>query len=85
MLLETPSNPRLQITDLRAVTALARAHGARTVADNTFATPVNRLPLALGADLVWHSATKYLGATPISPPACSLDPQSSSTASGTRP
>ena len=61
MLLETPSNPRLEITDLRAVTALARARGARTLADNTFATPVNQRPLALGADLVWHSATKYLG------------------------
>ncbi len=61
VLLETPSNPRLQITDLRAVSALARAHGARAIVDNTFATPVNQLPLALGADLVWHSATKYLG------------------------
>ena len=61
VLLETPSNPRLEITDLRAVTALARARGARTLADNTFATPVNQRPLALGADLVWHSATKYLG------------------------
>jgi methionine-gamma-lyase len=61
VLVETPSNPRLEITDLRAVTALARDHGALTVADNTFATPVNQQPLALGADLVWHSATKYLG------------------------
>jgi methionine-gamma-lyase len=61
VLLETPSNPRLEITDLRGVTALARAHGARTLADNTFATPVNQRPLTLGADLVWHSATKYLG------------------------
>ncbi len=61
VLVETPSNPRLEITDLRAVTALARTHGARTLADNTFATPVNQRPIALGADLVWHSATKYLG------------------------
>ena len=61
VLLETPSNPRLEITDLRNVCALARAHGARTLADNTFATPVNQRPVSLGADLVWHSATKYLG------------------------
>jgi methionine-gamma-lyase len=61
VLLETPSNPKLEVTDLRAVCALARAHGARTLADNTFATPVNQRPVSLGADLVWHSATKYLG------------------------
>jgi methionine-gamma-lyase len=61
VLVETPSNPLLEVTDLRAVSALARAAGALTVADNTFATPVNSRPLALGADLVWHSATKYLG------------------------
>jgi methionine-gamma-lyase len=61
VLLETPSNPRLEITDLRAVADLARGHGALTLADNTFATPVNQRPLELGIDLVWHSATKYLG------------------------
>ncbi len=61
VLLETPSNPRLGITDVRAVAALARARGALTLADNTFATPVNQRPIELGADLVWHSATKYLG------------------------
>ncbi|SDQ94806.1 trans-sulfuration enzyme family protein [Actinopolyspora saharensis] len=60
VLLETPSNPLLRITDLRAVTELARAHDARTVVDSTFATPVNQRPLELGADLVLHSATKYL-------------------------
>lgn len=60
ILLETPSNPLLQVTDLRAVADLARAHGVITLADNTFATPVNQRPADLGVDLVWHSATKYL-------------------------
>ncbi|WP_328473414.1 aminotransferase class I/II-fold pyridoxal phosphate-dependent enzyme [Actinoplanes sp. NBC_00393] len=61
VLVESPSNPLLDLTDLRAVSALAHEAGALVVADNTFATPVNSRPLALGADLVWHSATKYLG------------------------
>jgi cystathionine beta-lyase/cystathionine gamma-synthase len=61
VVLESPSNPLLRLTDLRAVAALARARGALTVADNTFATPVNQRPLALGVDLVAHSATKFLG------------------------
>ncbi|MFG2934932.1 trans-sulfuration enzyme family protein [Streptomyces sp. NPDC048282] len=60
ILLETPSNPLLQITDLRAVAELARAHDVLTVADNTFATPLNQRPADFGIDLVWHSATKYL-------------------------
>ncbi|MEV0288787.1 MULTISPECIES: aminotransferase class I/II-fold pyridoxal phosphate-dependent enzyme [unclassified Kribbella] len=60
ILVESPSNPLLQITDLRAVADLARAHGVLTLADNTFATPVNQRPVAFGIDLVWHSATKYL-------------------------
>ena len=60
ILVESPSNPLLQITDLRAVADLARAHGLLTLADNTFATPVNQQPVAFGIDLVWHSATKYL-------------------------
>lgn len=60
VLLESPSNPSLQITDLRAVADLARAHGALTAADNTFATPLNQRPAEYGIDLVWHSATKYL-------------------------
>ncbi len=59
--IETPNNPLLGIIDIAGVVALARAHGARTVADNTFATPYNQRPLALGVDLVCHSATKYLG------------------------
>ncbi len=61
VLLETPSNPRLEVTDLRAVADIARAHGAITVADNTFATPMNQRPLKHGVDVVWHSATKYMG------------------------
>ena len=58
---ETPSNPLLKILDLTALAELAHAHGARLVADNTFATPALQQPLALGADLVVHSTTKYLG------------------------
>lgn len=61
LLIETPSNPRLEVTDLAAVAELARAGGAITLADNTFATPINQRPLEHGIDLVWHSATKYLG------------------------
>jgi len=58
---ETPSNPLLKITDVEAVCALARSVGATVAADNTWATPVAQRPLALGADLVVHSTTKYLG------------------------
>ncbi len=58
---ETPSNPLLKVLDLSALAALAHAHGARLVADNTFATPALQQPLTLGADLVVHSTTKYLG------------------------
>ena len=67
ILVESPSNPLLQVTDLRAVAALARAHNVLTMADNTFATPVNQRPADFGVDLVWHSATKYLnGHTDVS-------------------
>jgi cystathionine gamma-synthase len=59
--LESPSNPLLQVTDLAAAAALARAAGALTVVDNTFATPALQQPLALGADVVLHSTTKYFG------------------------
>ena len=59
--LETPSNPLLQVTDLRLAIGLAHGVGARVFVDNTFATPALQRPLALGADLVMHSATKYLG------------------------
>ncbi len=58
---ETPNNPRLDVTDIAGVVRLAHAHGALVVADNTFATPYNQNPLVLGADLVVHSMTKYLG------------------------
>ncbi len=57
---ETPANPTLRIHDLREVARFARARGIVSVADNTFATPVLTRPLALGIDLVVHSATKYL-------------------------
>jgi methionine-gamma-lyase len=60
ILVESPSNPLLQITDLRSIAAMARAHGVLTLADNTFATPLNQRPIDFGIDLVWHSATKYL-------------------------
>ena len=59
--IETPSNPRMKISDVAALAALAQARGALVVADNTFATPVLQLPLALGADVVMHSTTKYFG------------------------
>lgn len=58
---ETPSNPRLKIADIAALAQIAQAHGALLVCDNTFATPVLQQPLALGADAVMHSTTKYFG------------------------
>ncbi len=58
---ETPTNPTLEIFDIHAIAKLAHAHGARVAVDNTFASPVNQQPLALGADFVVHSCTKYLG------------------------
>ncbi|MDQ2872014.1 MAG: aminotransferase class I/II-fold pyridoxal phosphate-dependent enzyme, partial [Candidatus Eremiobacteraeota bacterium] len=60
LFLESPSNPLLRITDLRAVTALARERGITTIADNTFATPYNQRPADFGVDIVVHSATKNL-------------------------
>src|SRR5690606_7446972 len=59
--LETPSNPLLKIVDIAAIAEIAHAAGARVVADNPFASPALQQPLALGADLVVHSTTKYLG------------------------
>ncbi|CRF49985.1 Cystathionine gamma-lyase [Helicobacter heilmannii] len=59
--LETPSNPLLKITDLQKCAALAKKHKLITIVDNTFATPYLQNPLNLGADIVVHSATKYLG------------------------
>src|SRR5690606_34534225 len=58
--IETPSNPRLHVTDIAAVVAIARRVGALTVVDNTWATPVLQRPFDLGVDLVMHSTTKYL-------------------------
>ncbi|MBA2558986.1 MAG: PLP-dependent transferase [Propionibacteriales bacterium] len=57
---ESPTNPALEVADLRALCDGARAAGVRTVVDNTFATPLVQQPLALGADVVVHSATKYI-------------------------
>src|SRR5260370_27170921 len=59
--METPSNPLLRVTDIAAVAAIAKHHGARSAVDNTWATPVLQRPLDLGADVVMHSTTKYLG------------------------
>lgn len=61
VMVETPVNPTMAVTDLAAVAQAARAAGAISVADNTFASPINQRPLAHGIDLVVHSATKYLG------------------------
>lgn len=58
---ETPTNPLLQIADIKAIADIAKKHGIKTIVDNTFATPYNQQPLTLGADIVVHSATKYLG------------------------
>jgi methionine-gamma-lyase len=60
VLLESPSNPLLDLTDIRRCAQLAHDQGALVAVDNTIATPINQSPYSLGADLVWHSATKYL-------------------------
>lgn len=59
--LESPTNPTIKITDIARLARAAHKVGAMAVVDNTFATPINQNPLALGADIVLHSATKYLG------------------------
>ncbi|WP_178988222.1 trans-sulfuration enzyme family protein [Winogradskyella schleiferi] len=59
--IETPSNPLLTITDIKAIAKLGKAKGILTSMDNTFASPVNQLPIDLGIDMVMHSATKYFG------------------------
>lgn len=59
--LETPTNPLLKITDIEEVANLAKEHGLLTIVDNTFSTPYWQNPIELGADIVLHSATKYLG------------------------
>ncbi len=58
--LETPSNPLVRVTDIAACSAIAKRHRVLTVVDNTFATPVLQQPIALGADIVVHSTTKYI-------------------------
>jgi methionine-gamma-lyase len=59
--IETPANPTLAIIDIRACARIAHKHGIPLVVDNTFATPILQRPLDLGADIVIHSATKYIG------------------------
>ncbi|MBA3673941.1 MAG: cystathionine gamma-synthase [Chitinophagaceae bacterium] len=58
---ETPTNPMMNITDIKAVAEIAKQHGIMVCVDNTFASPYLQTPLDLGADIVLHSATKYLG------------------------
>ncbi|MEO1028920.1 MAG: methionine gamma-lyase, partial [Pseudomonadota bacterium] len=58
---ETPANPNMRLVDIQAVTQIAKSVGTRTIVDNTYATPLLTRPIELGADLVLHSATKYLG------------------------
>ncbi len=59
--IETPTNPLLRIVDIQKLSSLAKAHGVQVAVDNTFASPYLQQPLRLGADMVLHSATKYLG------------------------
>lgn len=59
--IETPSNPLLTITDMKAVSKLAKAKGVVTMIDNTFASPINQTPIDFGIDIMIHSATKYMG------------------------
>ena len=61
ILVESPANPLMTVTDLRMVSSIAKAHGIWHIVDNTFMTPYLQRPLELGADIVIHSATKYLG------------------------
>lgn len=61
ILIETPANPLLTITDIEGVARIAKRHGALTIVDNTFMSPYLQRPIPLGADIVVHSATKYLG------------------------
>ncbi|MBI2941024.1 MAG: PLP-dependent transferase [Chloroflexi bacterium] len=61
LFVESPGNPTLAVADIQALAALTRPRGTMLAVDNTFATPINQRPLALGADLVVHSATKYIG------------------------
>ena len=58
--IETPTNPLLKIVDIKAIAKIAKKHGILVVVDNTFSSPINQRPIELGADIVMHSATKYL-------------------------
>jgi cystathionine beta-lyase/cystathionine gamma-synthase len=60
LFIETPTNPVMRLTDIKAAAEIAHRHGARLVVDNTFASPVVQRPIPLGADIVTHSTTKYL-------------------------
>lgn len=60
IMIETPTNPLMHLTDIRAAVAVGKKQGALVIVDNTFATPYFQRPLELGADIVWHSSTKYL-------------------------
>src|SRR5690606_20271411 len=59
--IETPTNPTMRIIDIAAVAAITKQHGVTLVVDNTFASPYLQNPIDLGADIVMHSVTKYLG------------------------
>jgi cystathionine beta-lyase/cystathionine gamma-synthase len=61
LIFETPTNPLMNIFDIAALTNLAKKHFVTSIVDNTFASPYCQTPLKLGADLVWHSSTKYIG------------------------
>lgn len=61
LLFETPTNPLLETFDIEAFSNIAKRNGVLSIVDNTFASPYNQNPLHLGADVVWHSTTKYLG------------------------
>jgi cystathionine beta-lyase/cystathionine gamma-synthase len=61
LLFETPTNPLLEILDIQSLAALAKRHGVTSIVDNTFASPYCQNPLRWGADIVWHSTTKYIG------------------------
>lgn len=61
ILVETPVNPLMRLTDLALISRLAKVHNIITVCDNTFATPINQTPIKLGIDLIVHSASKYIG------------------------
>ena len=63
--IETPTNPTLELVDIAAVSKIAKAHGAKLIVDNVFATPLFQHPLALGVDLVTYSATKHIDGQPV--------------------